>query len=85
MYIASVAKSDTGVKKACETLSELAAEYSMPVLMSNFIGLSDNFQSAGASSVWNKDGTLQHQLDDKTEGLLIFDMVTQKTTAVPLE
>jgi predicted amidohydrolase len=85
VYIASVAKSDTGVKKACETLSELAAKYSMPVLMSNCIGPSDNFQSAGASSVWHKDGTLQHQLDDKTEGLLIFDMVTQKTTAVALE
>jgi predicted amidohydrolase len=85
VYIASVAKSDAGVKEASEMLSKLAAKYSMPVLMSNCIGLSDNFQSAGASSVWCEDGTLQHKLDSQSEGILIFDTVTQKSAAVTLE
>ena len=50
----------------------------MPVLMSNCVGFCDNFLSVGNSSVWTKDGKLVGQLDDKTEGILIFDTETEE-------
>ncbi len=46
--------------------------------MSNSIGFCDNFISVGKSSVWTKDGKLISQLDDKTEGLLIYDTETEE-------
>lgn len=84
VYIASVAKSADGVKNAYISLSEIAKKYSMSVLMSNCVGPSDNFLSTGKSSVWSKDGTLLRQLDDKSEGLLIFDTVSQETTVASI-
>ncbi|WP_041264840.1 carbon-nitrogen hydrolase family protein [Bernardetia litoralis] len=73
IYIASVAKSENGFTKAISHYSKIAKIYSMPVLMANSIGFCDNFLSVGKSSVWTKDGVLVKQLNDKNEGILIFD------------
>jgi predicted amidohydrolase len=80
IYVASVAKSQNGVNKAMMHYPEVARNYSMPVLMSNCVGFCDNFMSVGLSSVWTKQGKLVGQLDDKNEGLLIFDTVTEEVT-----
>jgi predicted amidohydrolase len=77
IYVASVAKSAAGVEKAFESLSTIAAQYSMTVLMSNCIGKCDNFESAGRSAVWNNQGLLLGQLNDADEGIIIFDTETQ--------
>lgn len=83
VYLSSVAKTAEGVEKAAETLSEIAARFSMVVLMSNSIGPSDDFTGAGNSAVWLKNGQLAGHLSDTDEGLLIFDTetleITQKT------
>ncbi len=76
IYIASVAKSASGVKKAAKRLSDIANKYSMTVLMSNCVGQSDNFESAGKTSVWNHKGLLVGQLDNTNEGMIIFDTDT---------
>ena len=73
IYMASVAKSATGVLTAQQRLAEIARHYGIPVLMVNGIGPSDDFISAGQTAVWNADGVLIGQLDDKHEGLLLFD------------
>jgi predicted amidohydrolase len=78
IYIASVAKFMNGIDKALERLSEIAGKYSMIVLMSNCIGLSDGQRCAGKSSAWNKKGLLAGQLDDTNEGILILDTGTQE-------
>lgn len=78
IYIASVAKTASGVEKASKTLSDIASKYAMPVLMSNFIGPSDDFESGGKTAVWNNKGLLVGQLDDKNEGILIFDTDTEE-------
>jgi predicted amidohydrolase len=78
MYIASVAKTAAGVEKAITTLSEIAAKYSMMVLMSNCAGPCHDFEAAGKTSVWNNKGVLLGQLNDTAEGFLIFDTGTQK-------
>src|SRR5690606_13743300 len=76
VYIASVAKSEDGVEKAFKHFPTIARQYASPVLMSNSVGFCDNFACIGNSSVWTAEGKLVGQLDDKTEGSLIFDTET---------
>jgi predicted amidohydrolase len=80
VYLASVAKSESGVKSAFKHYPEVAKQYSMAVLMANCVGFCDNFLSVGKSSVWSKNGKLVGQLDDKAEGILIFDTETEEVT-----
>ena len=77
VYLASVAKPANGVKKAFDHYPKIAKQYAIPVLMSNCVGFCDNFLSVGNSSVWTKEGELIGQLDDKNEGILIFDTETE--------
>jgi len=77
IYLASVAKSEKGIENALKYFPIMARQYAIPVLMSNSVGFCDNFLSAGKSAVWTKDGKLAGQLDEKTEGMLIFDMETE--------
>lgn len=77
IYIASVAKSANGVGKAFDHFPKIAKQYSMPVLMSNCLGLCDDFESTGNSAIWNKDGLLSGQLNETDEGILIFDTETE--------
>ena len=78
MYVASVAKTLEGVTKAYAYYSELAGNYSIPVLMVNCVGACDTFDSAGSSAAWSKDGTLLAKLDNECEGILIFDTSTER-------
>jgi predicted amidohydrolase len=73
IYVASVAKSAAGVDNAVQTLCGIARKYSMTVLMSNCVGPSSGFEAAGRSSIWNRQGLLLGQLNDRNEGLLIID------------
>jgi predicted amidohydrolase len=78
IYIASVAKSANGVAKAFKHYPDIAKKYSMTVLMSNCLGLCDNFESVGKSAIWNKDGLLVGQLNETAEGILIYDTDAEK-------
>ncbi len=78
IYVASVAKSQKGIDKAMIHYPWVAKKFSMPVLMSNCVGFCDNFESVGKSSVWTKQGHLVGQLDDKLEGILIFDAESEE-------
>lgn len=80
IYLASVAKSQNGLSKAMAHYPKVAKHYSMPVFMSNSVGYCDNFLSGGCSAVWTKQGQLAGQLDDKEEGILIFDTETEEVT-----
>ncbi|GAB4024027.1 carbon-nitrogen hydrolase family protein [Spirosoma koreense] len=85
IYIASVAKSATGVEKAAERLSAIASEYSMTVLMANSVGYCDNFDSAGKSAIWNANGVRVGQLNEEQEGVLLIDTQTQTVIEKRLE
>lgn len=41
--------------------------------MSNYIGESGGYECAGKSSIWNTEGELIAQLDNRTEGILTYD------------
>ena len=78
IYVASVAKFVNGINKALERLSRVARDCSMPVLMTNCVGVSDGSPCAGKSSVWNDRGSLVGQLNDSDEGILAFDTETHE-------
>ena len=78
IYIASVAKSANGVAKAFKHYPDIAKKYSMTVLMSNCLGLCDDFESVGKSAIWNKNGLLVGQLNEIAEGTLLYDTDTEK-------
>lgn len=78
IYLASMAKFVNGVDKAIKQLSDMAAKYSMTVVMSNCLGHFDGDEGAGRTSVWNKKGILAGQLNDVNEGIIIYDTTTQE-------
>jgi predicted amidohydrolase len=73
VYIASTVNSYNGIDKDLNILANIAKNYSMTVLMANCIGQTGEYNCAGKSSVWNNEGRLMGQMDDKNEGVLIFD------------
>jgi predicted amidohydrolase len=50
----------------------------MTVLVSNCVSECEGKRAGGRSSVWNNKGVLLEQLNDKDEGLLIFDTDTHE-------
>lgn len=73
IYLASVAKPEKNIQKAYSYFSNLAKENSIPVLMVNSVGYSDNFMAYGSSAVWNNEGTLVKRLDSSLENNLIYE------------
>lgn len=84
IYLASVAKSLKGVQKALNYYPKVAAEYAIPIAMVNAIGYCDTFESKGQSAIWSSTGQLLAQLDEQSEGLLIYDTAQQKTISLNL-
>jgi predicted amidohydrolase len=72
IYIASVAKFESGIEKALQRLASIASDYKMTVLMSNCVGNSDGQQCAGKTSIWNSKGVLVDQLNESREGILTY-------------
>ena len=78
IYLASVAKSQSGIEKAYEHFKKLSKTHALTILMCNNIGPCDNFEGAGQSAVW-KNGDLLGSLFPDKEGILIFDSTKQST------
>jgi predicted amidohydrolase len=80
VYIACTVNSFSGIDKDLSQMAAIAANYRIPVLMSNCIGITGGYNCAGKTSAWNTAGNLIAQLDSEHEGLLIMDTATQQTT-----
>lgn len=78
VYMASVAKSKEGVEKSNKHFAQISKRHGMIVIMANSVGYCDNFIAYGSSAVWNNEGQLLGQLDNKKEGILILDTKTQE-------
>ena len=79
IYLASVSKSERGIKKAYKRLSTVAKKNKMIVLMCNNVGFSDNFMATGQSAAWDEEGNLINQLDNDKEGILFIKTTTTIT------
>lgn len=82
VYVASVAKSASGLVKAEAHYPEIARRHSLPVLMANCVGRCDGFEAAGASAVWNARGERVARLPSGGEGALLFDTMTGEALAL---
>ncbi|MEL6132223.1 MAG: nitrilase-related carbon-nitrogen hydrolase, partial [Bacteroidota bacterium] len=85
LFIASVAKPDRGLAKAYIHFPSIAKEFEIPILMSNCVGYCDNFLSNGQSAIWNHEGKLIQQLDEKNQGLLIYDTASDGAVSLQLD
>ncbi len=84
VYIASVAKTESGMKNAHTRLSQIALENRMIVMVSNCLGLMDNSECVGRSGVWDATGRLLAELGSSGEGIVLFDLNTQESGVVEL-
>jgi predicted amidohydrolase len=82
IYLVSVAKSKDGVEKSYNLYQKISTKYTSYVLMSNLIGESDNFINYGNSGIWNKQGELMCNFDEKEEGILILDVENNSTQKI---
>lgn len=80
LYVASVAKTPSGVAAALSTLTETAQRYSVPALMVNSVGTCEGKQAGGGSLAIDRAGRLLAQLGESAESLLFFDTKTQAAT-----
>jgi len=84
VYIASVMNSVSGVDNDLRKLSEIARKYHMNTFMANYVGQSYGYECAGKTSVWNTKGDLVGQLNQRDEGLLIYNTETEEVTEITL-
>ena len=73
IYIASVLNYTECIDKDLKRLSNIAKNNNMTVFMSNYVGISGGYNCAGKSAVWDQNGVLKAQLNEKDQGLLIYD------------
>lgn len=78
LYVASVLNSVQGVQNDLDKLQAFATKYGMTTFLSNYVGHSGGYECAGRSSAWDKNGNLIAQLDGNSEGLIVYDTVTEK-------
>ena len=71
IYLASVAKSASGVASAHQRLATIARDNAIPVLMVNNVGPADDFVGAGHSASWNKKGELVAHLAQEEDLLFV--------------
>jgi predicted amidohydrolase len=73
VYLASVDKTTRGIEQAIERLSAIAKQYSMTALVANCAGTCDGGVCGGRTSIWNRQGILIGQLDQREQGILMID------------
>ena len=77
VYVASAVKAVEATAGALARMSDISRTYEVAALFANSVGLSEGIRSGGKSSVWNHSGDLIGQLDDESEGFLLFDTETE--------
>ena len=73
LYLVSVAKSTEGIERNRKHLQSVAFKYSMDIAHVNFVGDCGDFIAGGQSSIINKEGKILAMLNDKEEGLLLYN------------
>lgn len=79
LYLASVAKTAEGMRKADDRLSQVAKQYGMTTAVVNCLGENDGVVCSGQSAVWGLDGKPLGRLNENQEGILLLDTITKQT------
>ena len=83
IYFAGIVEDKKGIDRTLNKMSATAQKYSMVCLMSNCVGISGNFDCAGKSSIWNREGKLVGQLNGVETGVLVYDTGSSPPSASP--
>lgn len=78
LYAASVAKTIGGLDRAHHRMQKISRDFSIPTLMSNCIGMSEEGICGGRSAAWNAHGEKLAELDQDHEGVLLFNTETEE-------
>jgi predicted amidohydrolase len=84
-YIASAVKSKSMMEKNFIRLEEISKKYGMSTFLSNCVGESGGYDCGGKSSIWNNKGELLAQLNETSEGILIFDTENNEVRKIQFE
>ena len=84
-YIASAVKSKSTMEKNFNRLEEISKKYGMTTFLSNCVGESGGYDCGGKSSIWNNKGELLAQLNETSEGILIFDTENNEVRKIQFE
>ena len=82
LYLASVAKTDTGMQEALQILTTAAKQHRTPVLIVNCTGEFEGRSAGGGSSIINTSGEVVAKLSSQAEELLIFDSENGQASSV---
>jgi len=85
IYLASTLNPISGIDKELEYLQSLSSKNKLHVLMSNYAGKSGAYISGGKSSVWSDRGELIAQMDDSSQGLIIYNTSSYEVKERQLE
>lgn len=85
IYLASVAKTSSGVAAAEATLTATARRYRIPVLLVNAVGACEGKSAGGRSLAIVSAGRVLARLGADTEGALVYDAAAGTATAVELD
>jgi predicted amidohydrolase len=73
-----VAVVEDNVEKTINVLSGYAKNYSLPMILSNCVGISGGYHCNGGSCYISSNGDLLGKLDHERQGLLIVDTITNE-------
>lgn len=76
LYLASVAKTASGVAGAHDHMQQMAIDNQMTLLMANCVGSCEGQTAGGRSAIWNSEGAHLAELPAEQEGLLIYEVET---------
>lgn len=84
VYLASVAKTQVGVRLASERLSSIAKRHSALVIMANGADEQKAAGCTGGSAAWGRDGNLIASLDRTAEAVVVVDDTTEQAVVATL-
>jgi len=73
IYLSSVAKSKSDMIRSHKILADISCNTGMSTLVTNSVGMCEEYMCGGYSAVWNKKGEILDHLNEVDEGILIYD------------
>lgn len=85
VYLVSALISKDGFSDDSEMLSRIAIQLDAPVILSNFVGETGGWDTAGQSSVWDSSGEIVVQGNQSHEGITTCTITAGKVTDVKFQ
>jgi predicted amidohydrolase len=85
VYLVSALISKSGFSYDSDLLSGIASKLDVPVLLSNFVGETGGWDTAGQSTVWDSNGEIVIQGSNSHEGITICTITTGKISDVKFQ